>query len=166
MPPAAAARHQRSIRASRTCWSPQRYGHRSSRMANLPTTVRSQQQTGIGSTLNPVITWYLDVLLGGPVPCVIVAADVLPPDPFAEDPHDPTWTLGEPAQAGLPLTEGERAELLNDLTDLAVYQALLEDRGVRGIVVDCAGCQEQHYHDWTLLRTSLEQLLHGGHVLT
>ncbi len=61
-----------------------------------------------------------------------------------------------------PLGDDERAELLADLTDLAVYQALLEPRGVRGIVVDCGDCQEPHYHDWELLRSSLEQLLQNG----
>ncbi|MCC5697542.1 DUF5319 domain-containing protein, partial [Klebsiella pneumoniae] len=63
-----------------------------------------------------------------------------------------------------PLGEQERAELLADLADLAVYQALLEPRGIRGIVVDCADCGEAHYHDWELLRASLEQLLRDGRM--
>lgn len=63
-----------------------------------------------------------------------------------------------------PLGDEERAELLSDLADLAVYQALLEPRGIRGIVVDCADCGEAHYHDWELLRSSLEQLLNDGRM--
>ncbi len=63
-----------------------------------------------------------------------------------------------------PLADDERAELLSDLTDLAVYQALLEPRGIRGIVVDCADCGEAHYHEWELLRSSLEQLLNDGRM--
>lgn len=63
-----------------------------------------------------------------------------------------------------PVSDSERAELLADLADLAIYQDLLETRGVRGIVVDCADCDEPHYHEWHLLRSSLEQLLEDGRV--
>ncbi|GAA4000310.1 DUF5319 domain-containing protein [Allokutzneria multivorans] len=91
--------------------------------------------------------------------------DALPPDPFAGDPNDPARALDavqeDPAE---PLTEHERAELLSDLTDLAVYQALLEPREIRGIVVDCGDCSEPHYHDWELLRASLHQLLKDGRM--
>jgi len=94
-----------------------------------------------------------------------VRDDALPPDPFAGDPDDPVWALDatEPSDDA-PVTAQERAELLADLRDLAVYQALLEPRSVRGVVVDCAECQEPHYHDWALLRASLEQLLNDGRM--
>ena len=62
------------------------------------------------------------------------------------------------------MSEAERDEVVADLADLAVYQALLESRGVRGIVVDCADCGEQHFHEWSLLRASLQQLLEEGHM--
>ncbi|MDQ3402634.1 MAG: DUF5319 domain-containing protein, partial [Actinomycetota bacterium] len=89
----------------------------------------------------------------------------LPPDPFAGDPDDPARALDEPDDEDAPpMSADERAELLGDLSDLAVYQALLEPRGVRGIVVDCGECQEPHYHDWALLAASLEQLLHDGRM--
>ena len=91
--------------------------------------------------------------------------DALPPDPFAGDPVDPAASLpdhdDEPQQ---PISDAEREELVEDLADLAVYQALLAPRGVRGIVVDCADCAEPHYHDWALLRASLEQLLADGRM--
>lgn len=63
---------------------------------------------------------------------------------------------------GDPISAEERSELLADIADLAVYQALLEPRGVRGIVVDCGECDQPHYHDWQLLQASLEQLLAEG----
>ncbi|WP_091457810.1 DUF5319 domain-containing protein [Actinokineospora iranica] len=89
----------------------------------------------------------------------------MPPDPFAGDPDDPARALDEPAEeTEPPMTLEEREELLGDLSDLAVYQALLEPRGVRGIVVDCGECQEPHYHDWALLAASLEQLLNDGRM--
>ncbi|MEV4317530.1 DUF5319 domain-containing protein [Actinocrispum sp. NPDC049592] len=91
--------------------------------------------------------------------------DSLPPDPFAGDPDDPARAIADPEdEIGPPMAEEERAELLTDLTDLAVYQALLEPRGIKGVVVDCAECQEPHYHDWALLRASLEQLLNDGRM--
>ena len=94
-----------------------------------------------------------------------VPPDVLPPDPFADDPNDPAReidALDDPP--GDPVDEDERTELLADLADLAVYQALLEPRGVRGIVVDCGECDLPHFHDWHLLRASLEQLLADGRM--
>ncbi|MDT7699475.1 MAG: hypothetical protein QOJ30_1800 [Pseudonocardiales bacterium] len=62
------------------------------------------------------------------------------------------------------MSDAERDEVVADLADLAVYQALLEGRGVRGIVVDCADCGEQHFHEWNLLRASLQQLLEEGYM--
>ena len=93
-----------------------------------------------------------------------VSSDALPPDPFAGDPHDPALSLDAPADADDAMSEAERDEVVADLADLAVYQALLEGRGVRGIVVDCADCGEQHFHAWSLLRASLQQLLEEGHM--
>ncbi|GAB3547467.1 hypothetical protein J2S53_002482 [Actinopolyspora lacussalsi] len=95
----------------------------------------------------------------------VVPHDPLPPDPFAGDPEDPSMALGDQEfEQDQQLGDEERAELLSDLADLAVYQALLEPRGIRGIVVDCSDCGEPHYHDWELLRSSLEQLLNDGRM--
>ncbi|HEU5475985.1 MAG TPA: DUF5319 family protein [Actinophytocola sp.] len=93
-----------------------------------------------------------------------MAHDALPPDPFADDPDDPARLFDEPDDDAPPITADERAELLADLADLSLYQNLLTPRGVRGVVVDCAECQDPHYHDWALLRASLEQLLHDGRM--
>nr|WP_222131519.1 DUF5319 domain-containing protein [Pseudonocardia sp. C8] len=100
----------------------------------------------------------------------------MPPDPFAGDPDDPARSMealddhGDGAWAGSgapdvpPLTEKERGEIIADLTDLAVYEELLSRRGIRGIVVDCTDCGEQHFHEWNLLRASLRQLLDEGRM--
>ncbi|WP_245818545.1 MULTISPECIES: DUF5319 domain-containing protein [Haloechinothrix] len=86
--------------------------------------------------------------------------NLLPPDPFANDPNDPAKSLDAmDDDRGEPISEAERAELLADLADLSIYQALLEPRGVQGIVVDCVDCEQAHFHEWHLLRASLEQLL-------
>ncbi|GAA1877403.1 DUF5319 domain-containing protein [Pseudonocardia ailaonensis] len=94
-----------------------------------------------------------------------VSSDGLPPDPFAGDPYDPALSLDEHDPEGPEeLSDDEREEVVADLADLAVYQALLENRGVRGIVVDCGDCGEQHFHEWSLLRASLQQLLDEGQM--
>ncbi|MGH3752683.1 MAG: DUF5319 domain-containing protein [Pseudonocardiaceae bacterium] len=97
-----------------------------------------------------------------------VAHDSLPPDPFDGDPEDPALALEalDDPEDDLkdPLDDEERAELLADLSDLAVYEALLAPRGIRGIVVDCPDCAEQHYHNWHLLRATLQQLLDTGRM--
>jgi hypothetical protein len=105
-----------------------------------------------------------------------VSPEALPPDPFAGDPDDPARSLealddhGDAAWTDAgdsddpPLTDTDRGEILADLADLAVYQALLSKRGVRGIVVDCTDCGEQHFHEWNLLRASLQQLLDEGRM--
>ena len=51
-----------------------------------------------------------------------------------------------------------------DLADLAVYETLLAHKGIRGLVVCCDECQQDHYHDWDMLRANLLQLLVDGTV--
>ena len=94
--------------------------------------------------------------------------EALPPDPFAGDPSDPARAFDALPDVvtpdETPLDEDERDEVVADLGDLAVFQALLAPRGIRGVVVDCEDCDEQHFHDWDLLRASLQQLLDEGHM--
>jgi len=98
------------------------------------------------------------------VRCCVVLHDSMPPDPFAGDPFDPAKALDALDEPVEQLDESERADVLADLTDLALYQMLLEPRGIRGIVVDCADCEEPHYHEWELLQASLRQLLEDGRI--
>ena len=70
----------------------------------------------------------------------------LPPDPFADDPCDPSAALDE-IEPGQPLDPQERTAVEADLADLAVYEALLAHKGIRGLVVCCDECQQDHYHD-------------------
>jgi hypothetical protein len=87
----------------------------------------------------------------------------LPPDPFADDPCDPSAAL-DALEPGQPLDPQERAAVEADLADLAVYEALLAQRGIRGLVVCCDECNSDHYHDWDMLRANLLQLLVDGTV--
>ena len=83
-----------------------------------------------------------------------------PIDPFADEPLEAAEHFDdEPPE---PLRPEEREEVLADLADLEVYRALLEPRGVRGLVVDCDDCQEPHYFGWDLLHANLRHLLDVG----
>ena len=89
-----------------------------------------------------------------------------PVDPFAGDPDDPVRELEaldpDPERAQEPLSPDEREDVLDDLGDLEVFEALLAPRGVRGLVVECDDCAEQHYFAWDLLRGNLRHLLDHG----
>ncbi len=89
-----------------------------------------------------------------------------PVDPFAGDPDDPVRALEaldeDPDRAAEPLSPDEREDVLGDLEDLEVFEALLSPRGVRGLVVSCGDCEEPHWFAWDLLRANLRQLLDAG----
>jgi hypothetical protein len=87
--------------------------------------------------------------------------DDQPRDPFLDDPGaDPAAMIDD--ETAPPLSPEEREDVLADLSDLEVYRALLEPRGVRGLVVDCDDCDEPHYFGWDLLRSNLRHLLDEG----
>jgi hypothetical protein len=88
-----------------------------------------------------------------------------PVDPFAGDPDDPAQELAalDDEDADLtPLLPDEREDVLEDLQDLEVFEALLAPRGVRGLIVDCTDCEQPHYFAWDLLRSNLRHLLDRG----
>ncbi|WP_309232880.1 DUF5319 family protein [Blastococcus sp. TML/C7B] len=74
--------------------------------------------------------------------------------------HDPDFGPG--SQGPPPLTIEERAGVLDDLAELEVFRTLLEPTGVKGIVVDCPDCDEEHHVDWALMQANLRQLLDEG----
>ena len=88
-----------------------------------------------------------------------------PIDPFAGDPADPSNELADldevESEGGGddPLTPAEREDVLEDLADLEIYQALLTPVGVRGLVIECEDCHEPHYFDWDLLRGKTTETL-------
>jgi len=87
-----------------------------------------------------------------------------PIDPFNGDPADPTAGLDDLSEGAEPesLTAAERQDVLEDLADLEIYQALLGAAGIRGLVIECEDCREPHYFDWDLLRGNLRHLLSAG----
>lgn len=88
-----------------------------------------------------------------------------PIDPFSGDPTDPAADLdaqGDDRDDLAPLSSAERQDVLEDLADLEIYQALLTPVGIRGLVIECEDCHEPHYFDWDLLRGNLKHLLTSG----
>lgn len=88
-----------------------------------------------------------------------------PIDPFTGEPVDPSADLDGPAEDDNDLdqlTEAERQDVMEDLADLEIYQALLGPIGIRGLVIECDDCHEPHYFDWDLLRGNLRHLLNSG----
>jgi hypothetical protein len=84
-----------------------------------------------------------------------------PVDPFLGDPNDPSGLLDDldPVE---PLTEVDRKEIAADLAELEEFQAALTPHDIRGIVVDCGDCGEQHYFSWALMAANLRSLLGNG----
>jgi hypothetical protein len=88
-----------------------------------------------------------------------------PIDPFNGDPADPTADLDATSTDDdemEPLSAAERQDVLEDLADLEIYQALLTPVGIRGLVIECEDCHEPHFFDWDLLRGNLKHLLTSG----
>jgi len=95
-----------------------------------------------------------------------------PVDPFAGDPDDPVCALealdpqADAERACEPLSPQDREQVLEDLEDLELFQALLTARGVKGLVVECDECDEPHWFGWDLMRANLRQLLDSGTTRT
>jgi hypothetical protein len=61
-----------------------------------------------------------------------------------------------------PIDAAERDALSQDLVDVKALKAVLSGRGVRGVVVFCPDCDEDHYLGWDLLAGNLQQILENG----
>ena len=96
-------------------------------------------------------------------PCATTSHRVCRPIPSPTTPVTRRRRL-DAVEPGQPLDPQERMAVEADLADLAVYEALLAHKGIRGLVVCCDECQQDHYHDWDMLRANLLQLLVDGTV--
>ena len=83
--------------------------------------------------------------------------DAFGASPDRDPDFGPDERMGQP-----PLTREERAGVLDDLAELEVFRTLLEPSGIKGIVVDCPDCDEEHHVDWALMAANLRQLLDEG----
>lgn len=61
-----------------------------------------------------------------------------------------------------PIDPAERDALSQDLVDVHTLKHVLACRGVRGVVVFCPDCDDDHYLGWDLLASNLQQILDSG----
>lgn len=61
-----------------------------------------------------------------------------------------------------PIDATEREALNQDLVDVKTLKAVLFDKGIRGVVVFCPDCDDDHYLGWDLLAGNLQQILDSG----
>jgi hypothetical protein len=88
-------------------------------------------------------------------------ADSGPLDPFLGDPDDPAALL-DSIEPIAPLSADERCDVRADLAELTEFRSVLDPVGVRGIIVECGDCGEQHYFGWELMAANLRALLGEG----
>lgn len=73
-----------------------------------------------------------------------------------EDPVDP----GDEAPASLDPDEANNVRA--DLGDLHGMREVFGPQGVKGVVIACPDCGENHFYEWDLLRENLEHMLETG----
>lgn len=56
----------------------------------------------------------------------------------------------------------EREALHQDLIDIRTLKAILSSRGIKGVVVFCPDCDDDHYLGWDLLAGNLQRILESG----
>lgn len=78
--------------------------------------------------------------------------------PFEEHTDDPGFGGGDSG----PIDAAEREALHQDLHDVKTLKAVLAWRGIRGVVVFCPDCDDDHYLGWDLLAGNLQQILDSG----
>ena len=75
------------------------------------------------------------------------------------DPMDESFPLPEEPYE---LTEDERADIEADLSDLAQMHAIFSAQGVKGVVIACQECRQNHFYEWALLTDNLQHMLDTG----
>ena len=62
----------------------------------------------------------------------------------------------------IDLTPQEREDIGADLEDLAAMRGLFQQQGVKGVVIACQECGQNHFYEWELLRDNLESMIATG----
>jgi Family of unknown function (DUF5319) len=68
----------------------------------------------------------------------------------------------EPMDEPTELTAQEREDIAADLEDLGAMRAAFETQSVKGVVIACQDCGQNHFYEWELLRDNLEHMLATG----
>jgi hypothetical protein len=62
----------------------------------------------------------------------------------------------------IELTPDERGDIAADLDDLSAMRTTFSPQGVKGVVIACRDCGQDHFYEWELLRDNLEHMLESG----
>ena len=86
--------------------------------------------------------------------------DMMPLDPFKDDPNDPASFI-EDDEVVEPLTDEERVHIIRDLAQVREFKDVLRPRGILGIYFLCEDCEEMHYYDWEIMEQNMLSTLNG-----
>ena len=98
----------------------------------------------------------------------------LPDEPLDDDDDDDAGVnesegtdgnMEDPIDDGaevLGLDPDEADNVRADLEDLRGMRQVFHPQGVKGVVIACPDCGENHYYEWDLLRENLEHMLETG----
>ena len=70
--------------------------------------------------------------------------------------------LGDDEREVFSLEPAEEEDVRADLEDLNGMRKLFGAQGVKGVVIACPDCGENHFYEWELLRENLEHMLKFG----
>jgi hypothetical protein len=62
----------------------------------------------------------------------------------------------------VPLDAQEAANVRADIEDLDGMRRTFQGQGVKGVVIACDRCQENHFYEWELILENLEHMLQTG----
>ena len=69
---------------------------------------------------------------------------------------------GDDEREGTGLGRDEEENVRADLADLSGMLQVFNPQGVKGVVIACPDCGENHFYEWELLKENLEHLLRTG----
>ncbi len=61
-----------------------------------------------------------------------------------------------------PLTADEERMVRADLSDIVLFEALLQQKGIDGLVITCEECNSDHQCAWSVVPDNLITLLRDG----
>lgn len=64
------------------------------------------------------------------------------------------------------LTDRERADIEADLKDLGAMRDVFLPQGVKGVVIACQDCGQNHFYEWALLADNFQHMLDDGEPRT
>jgi hypothetical protein len=68
----------------------------------------------------------------------------------------------EPDEGPFELTDQEREDIEADLEDLGAMRGVFSAQGVKGVVIACQDCGQNHFYEWELLKENLDHMLDSG----